>query len=45
LIIPHQAEEECIRRALEKVQKENRVKKAIESGMSTVEAFRVYGVM
>jgi 4-hydroxy-4-methyl-2-oxoglutarate aldolase len=45
LVIPREAEGDCIRLALEKVQKENQVKKAIESGMSTVEAFRVYGVM
>ncbi len=45
VIIPRAAEEECIRRALEKVQKESQVKKAIENGMSTVEAFKTYGVM
>ena len=45
LVIPRAAEEEAIRRALEKVGAENRVRDAIEAGMSTVEAFRTYGVM
>ena len=45
LIIPKQAEEEAIRRALEKAGTENRVRQAIEAGMSTVEAFRTFGVM
>lgn len=45
LIIPKAAEEEAIRRALEKVSTENTVRMAIERGMSTQEAFRIYGVM
>ncbi|MDP1649485.1 MAG: RraA family protein [Rubrivivax sp.] len=45
LVIPRQAEEEAIRRALEKVSTENQVRAAIERGMSTVEAFRTFGVM
>jgi len=45
LVIPHQAEEEAIRRALEKASTENRVRDAIRGGMSTVEAFRTFGVM
>ncbi|MBL8329186.1 MAG: RraA family protein [Rubrivivax sp.] len=45
LVIPREAEEEAIRRALEKADTENRVRLAIERGMSTVEAFRTYGVM
>lgn len=45
LVIPQVAEEEAIRRALEKVSKENLVRTAIEEGMSTVEAFKKYGVM
>jgi len=45
LVIPRAAEEEAIRRALEKVGAENKVRDAIEAGMSTVEAFRTYGVM
>ncbi|NDJ52228.1 MAG: RraA family protein [Chloroflexi bacterium] len=45
LIVPKAAEEEAINRALEKVRAENMVRKAIEDGMSTVEAFETYGVM
>jgi regulator of RNase E activity RraA len=45
LIVPKAAEEEAIRRALEKVSAENTVRQAIERGMSTQEAFRTYGVM
>jgi regulator of RNase E activity RraA len=45
LIVPKAAEEEAIRRALEKVSAENTVRLAIERGMSTQEAFRTYGVM
>jgi 4-hydroxy-4-methyl-2-oxoglutarate aldolase len=45
LVIPKLAEEEAIRRALEKVSAENTVRQAIERGMSTQEAFRTYGVM
>ena len=45
LVIPRQAEEEAIRRALEKASIENLVRLAIQNGMSTVEAFRSFGVM
>lgn len=45
LVIPRRAEEEAIRRALEKAGTENRVRLAIEAGMSTVEAFKRFGVM
>lgn len=45
LVIPRRAEEEAIRRALEKASTENRVRLAIEAGMSTVEAFKRFGVM
>lgn len=45
LIIPKEAEEEAIRKALEKASTENRVREAIKGGMSTVEAFRTFGVM
>lgn len=45
LVIPRAAEEEAIRRALEKASTENRVRQAIENGMSTVEAFKTFGVM
>lgn len=45
LIIPQAAEEEAIRRAVEKARTENKVRKAIEEGMSTVDAFNQFGVM
>jgi regulator of RNase E activity RraA len=45
LVIPQAAEKEAITRALEKASTENAVRKAIDAGMSTVEAFRTYGVM
>lgn len=45
LVIPREAEEECIRRAFEKLEGENLVRVAIDEGMSTVEAFKKYGVM
>jgi len=45
LIVPKEAEREAITRALEKIAGENAVRKAIEKGMSTVEAFRKFGVM
>jgi 4-hydroxy-4-methyl-2-oxoglutarate aldolase len=45
LVIPREAEEEAIRRGLEKAGTESAVRIAIERGMSTVEAFEKYGVM
>lgn len=45
LVVPREAEEECIRRAFEKLEGENLVRAAIENGMSTVEAFAKFGVM
>ncbi len=45
LIIPQDAEEETIRRALEKVSIEGEVEKAIKGGMSAVQALETYGVM
>jgi regulator of RNase E activity RraA len=45
LVIPRAAEEEAIRRALEKASTENRVRNAIRDGMSTLEAFKTFGVM
>ena len=45
LVIPRAAEEEATRRALEKASAENQVRDAIRAGMSTVEAFRTFGVM
>jgi 4-hydroxy-4-methyl-2-oxoglutarate aldolase len=45
LVIPRVAEEEAIRRSLEKASAENEVATAIRGGMSAVEAFATYGVM
>ena len=45
LIVPKEAEREAITRALEKANAENGVRAAIENGMSTVDAFRNFGVM
>ena len=45
LVVPRAAEDEAIRRALEKAATENRVAEAIRTGMSTVEAFKTFGVM
>lgn len=45
LIIPRAAEDEAITRALDKARTESRVRIAIENGMSTVEAFKTFGVM
>ena len=45
LVIPRHAEEEAVRKALEKASTENKVRDAIQKGMSTVEAFKTFGVM
>ena len=45
LIIPREAEGEAVARAFEKATNENKVRLAIEAGMSTVEAFERFGVM
>jgi len=45
LVIPREAEEECVRRAVEKVETENKVGDAIRAGMPAAEAFRKFGVM
>jgi regulator of RNase E activity RraA len=45
LVIPRQAEEEAIRKALDKAGAENMVRDAIRGGMGTVEAFKTFGVM
>lgn len=44
-VIPAVAEEEVIRRALEKARGEKSVRKAIEDGMSATDAFAKYGIM
>ena len=45
LVLPREAEEQAIRLAFEKAATENKVRLAIEAGMSTVEAFERFGVM
>lgn len=45
VVIPKAAEQEAIGKALEKVQGENLVKKALEEGLSAREAFDKYGIM
>jgi regulator of RNase E activity RraA len=45
VIIPRRHERDIIQAALDKVRGENRVRAAIEAGMSTVEAFRSFGIM
>ena len=45
VIVPRQHEAEIIAAALEKVRGENKVRRAIEAGMSTREAFDTYGIM
>ena len=44
-IIPQEIEKEVVQLAEEKVSGENLVRKSIEAGMSSVEAFNKYGVM
>lgn len=45
LVIPRAAEREALTRALEKVEKENQVRLAIEGGMSAVQVLETFGVM
>lgn len=45
LVIPKQVETEVINKAIEKANTENKLKIAIEGGMSTVEAYAKFGVM
>ncbi|MDR1601946.1 MAG: RraA family protein [Tannerella sp.] len=45
VIVPQQATEEVFARAIEKARGEKLVKKALENGMSTVEAFEKFGIM
>ncbi|MCE7989793.1 MAG: RraA family protein [Caldilinea sp. CFX5] len=44
-VVPRQAEEEIIVKALEKARGEKTVQKAIEAGMGAAEAFRTFGIM
>lgn len=45
LIIPKAVEKEVIEKALEKARGEKKVRRAIEEGMSSTEAFRVFGIL
>lgn len=45
VVIPQAVEREVIERSLEKASAENLVRKEIENGMSSTEAFRKYGVL
>jgi 4-hydroxy-4-methyl-2-oxoglutarate aldolase len=45
VVLPKSVEDDVLRRAFEKVDKENLVRVAIEGGMPTVEAFAKFGVM
>jgi len=45
LVIPREIEAEVIERALEKARGEKAVRKEIEAGMSSTEAFRKYGIL
>lgn len=45
LVIPPEAEDEIIARAIEKARGEKAVAKAIKGGMSAVEAFAKFGIM
>lgn len=45
LVIPREAEEEALTRALEKARGEKFVRTAMEGGMSAVEAFEQFGIM
>jgi 4-hydroxy-4-methyl-2-oxoglutarate aldolase len=45
VVIPHAVAEETLQRAEEKVSGENVVRKALEAGMSTAEAFKKYGIL
>lgn len=45
LIIPKELEKEAFQGAIEKARGEHEVKKALEAGMRTVDAFKKYGIM
>jgi regulator of RNase E activity RraA len=45
VVVPHRISDEVVEAALEKVRGENQVRSAIEGGMSTVEAFKTFGIM
>jgi regulator of RNase E activity RraA len=45
LVVPQEVEKEAFMGAIEKARGEQLVKKALEEGMSTVEAFERFGIM
>jgi 4-hydroxy-4-methyl-2-oxoglutarate aldolase len=45
VVVPQDVEDEVLERALAKSQGENEVRKAIEGGMSSTEAFRRFGIL
>ena len=45
VVVPSQVETEVVRRALEKARGEKLVRKEIEAGMSSTDAFRKYGIL
>jgi regulator of RNase E activity RraA len=45
LAVPRAIEEEAVARALEKARGEKVVRKAIEAGSSSTDAFRKYGIL
>jgi regulator of RNase E activity RraA len=45
VVVPHRRESEVIDKALEKARGEKVVRKAIEAGMSSTDAFRKFGIL
>jgi regulator of RNase E activity RraA len=45
VVVPRRVEDEVIDKALQKATGEKVVRKAIEAGMSSTEAFRKYGIL
>jgi 4-hydroxy-4-methyl-2-oxoglutarate aldolase len=45
IVVPKNVEEEAFTKAIEKARGEKSVKKALEEGMSTVDAFKKFGIM
>ena len=45
LVIPRHREAQIVEDALKKVRGESQVRAVLEQGLSTVEAFRKYGIM
>ena len=45
VIVPHRVADEVLEKSLEKARTEKVVRKAVEAGMSSTDAFRKYGVL